>query len=55
MNLENGGERMDINFFNMSYDSFDIYQKSHYKRYEFACNFINNNDVVGDFACGRIS
>jgi 2-polyprenyl-3-methyl-5-hydroxy-6-metoxy-1,4-benzoquinol methylase len=52
MNLENGGERMDINFFNMSYDSFDIYQKSHYKRYEFACNFINNDDVVGDFACG---
>lgn len=52
MNLENGGERMDINFFNMNYDLFDVYQKSHYKRYEFACNFINDEDVVGDLACG---
>ena len=52
MNLENGGERMDINYYNMDYNNFNIYQKSHYKRYEFAKNFLLGNEVVGDFACG---
>jgi cyclopropane fatty-acyl-phospholipid synthase-like methyltransferase len=51
-NLENNGERMDINFYNMNYDSFDMYQKSHYKRYILATETINENDVVGDMACG---
>lgn len=51
-NLENNGERMDIDFYNMDYNLFDIYQKSHYKRYEFAVTQLNENDVVGDMACG---
>lgn len=52
MNLENGGERMDINYYNMNYEYFDMYQKSHFKRYEFVKQFLNSNDEVGDFACG---
>jgi cyclopropane fatty-acyl-phospholipid synthase-like methyltransferase len=52
MNLENGGERMDINYYNMHYDNFDIYQKSHYKRYEFAKTLLSEDDIVGDMACG---
>jgi 2-polyprenyl-3-methyl-5-hydroxy-6-metoxy-1,4-benzoquinol methylase len=52
MNLENNGERMDIDYFNMKYENFDGYQKSHYKRYEFARTLINDGDVVGDMACG---
>lgn len=51
-NLENNGERMDINFYSMNYNSFDIYQKSHYKRYEFACGVVDKDDVIGDMACG---
>lgn len=51
-NLENNGERMDIDFYNMNYNFFDIYQKSHYKRYEFVTTIVNENDIVGDMACG---
>jgi ubiquinone/menaquinone biosynthesis C-methylase UbiE len=52
MNLENDGERMDIDYFNMNYEIFDIYQKSHYKRYEFAQTKVNSSDLVADMACG---
>jgi 2-polyprenyl-3-methyl-5-hydroxy-6-metoxy-1,4-benzoquinol methylase len=52
MNLENDGERMDIDYFNLNYVSFNIYQKSHYKRYEFVKKLLKETDVVGDFACG---
>lgn len=52
MNLENDGERMDINYYNMNYNFFDIYQKSHYKRYEMAKTQIEKNYVVADMACG---
>ena len=52
INLENNGERMDINFYKMDYNSFDMYQKSHYKRYEFVSTLIDKDDVVGDMACG---
>lgn len=52
MNLENNGERMDIDYFNMKYENFDIYQKSHYKRYEFARTLMESDDIVGDMACG---
>lgn len=51
-NLENNGERMDIDFYNMNYNNFDMYQKSHYKRYELACKLLSTQDVVGDMACG---
>ncbi len=43
---------MDINFYNMNYKKFDMYQKSHYKRYVYAQSLIMSEDVVGDFACG---
>ena len=52
MKLENNGERMDINYYNMNYDNFDIYQKSHYKRYEKAKELVKENYIVGDMACG---
>lgn len=52
MNLENNGERMDIDFYNMNYERFDMYQKSHYRRYEMACNLVDPNDIIGDMACG---
>lgn len=52
MNLENDGERMDINYYNMDYNNFDMYQKSHYKRYEMAKKLIKEDYVVADMACG---
>ena len=52
MNLENDGERMDINYYDMNFDRFDIYQKSHYKRYEMAKNLVKKDYIVGDMACG---
>jgi len=52
MDLENDGERMDINYYNMDYNSFNIYQKSHYKRYEMAKTQVKENYIVGDMACG---
>jgi len=52
MNLENDGERMDINYYNMNYNNFNIYQKSHYKRYEMAKTQVKNGFIVGDMACG---
>ena len=50
--LDGDGERVDINYYKMRYENFDMYQKSHYHRYKFAQNYIKNTDVVGDFACG---
>lgn len=51
--LGGDGERVDIQLqkkFNP--DKFDIYQKNHFKRYEFAKEIISGGDVCGDFACG---
>ncbi len=50
--LDGDGERVDINYYKMKYDHFDMYQKSHYHRYKFAQNYIQNTNTVGDFACG---
>ncbi len=50
--LDGQGERVDINYYKMNYANFDMYQKSHFHRYNFAQGFLKNNDVVGDFACG---
>jgi 2-polyprenyl-3-methyl-5-hydroxy-6-metoxy-1,4-benzoquinol methylase len=52
MDLENDGERMDINYYDMNYNNFNIYQKSHYKRYEMARTQVKENYIVGDMACG---
>jgi 2-polyprenyl-3-methyl-5-hydroxy-6-metoxy-1,4-benzoquinol methylase len=51
--LGGDGERVDIQLnkpFNFS--SLDMYQKNHFKRYEFAYEHINKGDICGDFACG---
>jgi len=47
----NNGERIYIDYLNMNYENFDIYQKSHFKRYIYAKDLIKNK-IVGDFACG---
>jgi 2-polyprenyl-3-methyl-5-hydroxy-6-metoxy-1,4-benzoquinol methylase len=52
INLENDGERMDIDYYNLVYDNLDTYQKSHYHRYLFIKNNISPTDIVGDMACG---
>ena len=52
MNLENDGERMDINYYDINYDRFDMYQKSHYKRYEMAKTLVKEDYIVADMACG---
>ena len=51
--LGSGGERVDI-FYNkkFNYSSLDMYQKNHFRRYEFALSQIFGGDVCGDFACG---
>jgi SAM-dependent methyltransferase len=50
------GERVDIDLSGKAplraYESFDIYEKSHFKRYEFACSLLPADALVGDFACG---
>lgn len=50
--LDGDGERVDINYYKMKYENFDMYQKSHFHRYKFAQDLIKNTDIVGDFACG---
>lgn len=51
--FDDRGERVDIYYKNkIDFDKFDIYQKSHYRRYEFAAQIISTNNYIGDFACG---
>jgi len=51
--LGGNGERVDIQLNkNIGFDKLDIYQKNHWRRYEFARELIEPNDVCGDFACG---
>jgi 2-polyprenyl-3-methyl-5-hydroxy-6-metoxy-1,4-benzoquinol methylase len=51
--LGGGGERVDFTYYDtLQIENLDIYQINHYRRYEFACQNINNGDVCGDFACG---
>lgn len=52
-NLEGNGERVDIVYHhNPKFEKFDLYQKSHYRRYEFARDYISYGGTCGDFACG---
>lgn len=50
------GERVDIDLSpkarRRDFESFDIYEKSHFKRYEFALSLLPPDALVGDFACG---
>jgi 2-polyprenyl-3-methyl-5-hydroxy-6-metoxy-1,4-benzoquinol methylase len=51
--LGGNGERVDITYTNkLEFDNLDLYQKSHYKRYEFALGEIADEEICGDFACG---
>lgn len=51
--LSSNGERVDLVYSDdIAFDKLDIYQKSHYKRYEFAQTLLSQKDVCGDFACG---
>jgi 2-polyprenyl-3-methyl-5-hydroxy-6-metoxy-1,4-benzoquinol methylase len=51
--LYDKGERVDINYNKyQNQEKLDIYQKSHLKRYEFVKQLLNQNDIIGDFACG---
>ena len=51
--LTNAGERIDIYYGRqVDFKKFNIYQKSHYRRYEFACKLLNSDMLVGDLACG---
>ena len=47
------GERVDILYSKkIDFETLDMFQKSHYKRYEYAVEIIKANDICGDFACG---
>ena len=51
--LGGNGERVDIQINeSLNFESLDVYQKNHFRRYQFATQFIKAGDVCGDFACG---
>jgi ubiquinone/menaquinone biosynthesis C-methylase UbiE len=51
--LGSNGERVDIQLNKgADFDTMDMYQKSHWKRYEFARDVVRTGEVCGDFACG---
>lgn len=52
LDITNKGERIFIKYGTFNYENMDIYQKAHYQRYLFAKQYINNEDIVGDMACG---
>lgn len=51
--LAGNGERVDIDLTSRpAFESMDMYQKNHYKRYLFASNYVESDMTCGDFACG---
>jgi 2-polyprenyl-3-methyl-5-hydroxy-6-metoxy-1,4-benzoquinol methylase len=51
--LGGDGERVDIQFQKaFNFEKLDIYQKNHFRRYEFAKEIITKGEICGDFACG---
>ena len=51
--LSGGGERIDIRYNqHVAFEKMDVYQKSHYRRYEYAKGFVTTYDTCGDLACG---
>ena len=52
--LDGGGERVDIDVSRGTppYESLDVYEKSHWRRYEFAVQHMVVGGATGDFACG---
>ena len=48
-----GGERVDFLYDeNFDFSKLDMYQKNHFRRYEFAFKNIEEGEICGDFACG---
>lgn len=52
--LDGGGERVDIDLRrgDPAFESLDLYERSHWRRYEFASGQVPDFAVVADFACG---
>lgn len=51
--FDSTGERVDITYTDqINFEGLDMYQKSHFRRYEFANNIIKAKEKCGDFACG---
>jgi SAM-dependent methyltransferase len=51
--ITDNGERVDIVYNGqVEFNRFDIYQKSHFRRYQFACSLLASDSIVGDMACG---
>lgn len=51
--LGGDGERVDIQLQKpFNFEKLDMYQKNHFRRYEFAKEIVGFGDVCGDFACG---
>jgi len=51
--LVGGGERVDIDARRSTpFEKFDLYQKSHFRRYEFACAELGAGRRCADLACG---
>ena len=52
--LTGDGERVEIDLTDKrrGYDQFDMYEKSHFRRYQFACSFLSPHMFIGDLACG---
>jgi len=47
------GERVDIIYKEpVRFDGLDMYQKSHFRRYQFACGLLRPDMAAGDLACG---
>jgi glycosyltransferase involved in cell wall biosynthesis/2-polyprenyl-3-methyl-5-hydroxy-6-metoxy-1,4-benzoquinol methylase len=52
-NLEDNGERVDINLCQqVNFNEFNIYQKSHFRRYQYTKSLITTGSINGDFSCG---
>lgn len=51
--FDSTGERVDIIYNKkIDFETLDMFQKSHFKRYEYALDVIAASDICGDFACG---
>jgi len=52
-NLSNNGERVDVIHSDfIDFNTLDMYEKSHFRRYEYAVRKVKEGGIIGDFACG---
>jgi 2-polyprenyl-3-methyl-5-hydroxy-6-metoxy-1,4-benzoquinol methylase len=53
LDITSNGERVDIVYDgHVNFAKLDMYQKSHFRRYQFACRMLQREAIVGDMACG---